>query len=206
VQEILELSPDDQERLLKRLTHHALCEMRPLKWRGAQVRRGGTVPGGHEPYDFALDAIAKAMDGTRAWNRNEYQTLESFLRSVIDSDISHLVESIDNSTGRRLAPPSAKDETTSTYEVPGTEADPLLIIIDKDWQARFHEAALKELKGEDFLVKLLECMEADLTRPTEIADVLGTTVDFVDNEKKKLRRKLEKLDTRFKPAKPRTGQ
>ena len=72
--------------------------MRRLTWRGAYVARGGSVPGGYEPYDFTLDAIDKAMDGTRPWNREKYKTLESFLRSIIDSDINHLVESVDTRT------------------------------------------------------------------------------------------------------------
>jgi hypothetical protein len=205
LQEIVDLSREAQERLLKRLTHHALWKMRPLTWRGAYVAHGGSVPGGYEPYDFALDALEKAMDGTRPWNREKYKTLESFLRSIINSDINHLVDSVDNSTGRRLASQSAKDETVAAYEVPGTEPDPLMVVIDKDWQKRFHEAAMKELNGEPFLIKLLECMEAEITEPQEIADVLGPTVDNVNNEKKKLRRRLDKLDARIKPAKKRTG-
>lgn len=205
LQEILDLSREAQERLLKRLTHHALCKMRRLTWRGAYVARGGSVPGGYEPYDFALDAIEKAMDRTRPWNHEKYKTLERFLRSIIDSDINHLVESVDNSTGRRLAPQSAKDETAAAYEVAGTEPHPLIVMVDKDWQERFYDAAMKELKGEEFLIKLLECMEAEITEPQEIAEVLGTTVDHVNNEKKKLRRRLDKLDTRIKPAMKRTG-
>lgn len=204
MREILDLSRDEEERLLKRLTHHAFCKMRPLTWRGAYIARGGSVPCGYEPHDFALDAIAKAMDGTRPWNRNVYKTMESFLRSIIDSDINHLVESVDNKTGRRLSPPSGRDDTATAYEVPGTEPDPLKVVIDKDWQARFHKAAIKELNGDDFLVKLLECMEAEITKPQEIADVLGTTADHVNSEKKRLRRKLDKLDTRIKPDRKRT--
>lgn len=179
--------------------------MRHLTWRGAYVARGGSVPGGYEPYDFALDAIRKAMDGTRPWSRGKYETLESFLCSIIDSDISHLVDSVDNATGRRLAPQSTKDEAAAAYEVPGAEPAPLTVVIDKEWQARFHEAAIKELKGEEFLVQLLECIAAEITEPQEIAEVLETTVDHVNNEKKKLRRRLDKLDARIKPAKKRTG-
>ncbi len=178
--------------------------MRRLTWRGAYVARGGSVPGGYEPYDFAIDAIKKAMDGTRPWNRAEYKTLEGFLRSIINSDISHLVESVDNSTGRRLGPQSGKDETVGAYVAPSTEPDPLIVLIDKEWQGRFHEAAIKELKGEEFLIKLLECMEAEITEPREIAELLGTTVDQVNNEKKKLRRRLSELHTRIKPAEKRT--
>lgn len=205
LQEILDLSRDALERLLKRLTHHALCKMRHLTWRGAYVARGGSVPGGYEPYDFALDAIAKTMEGGRPWNHEKYPTLESHLRSIIDSDISHLVESVDNSSGRRLSPQSFRDETVAAYEVPGTEPNPLVMVIDRDWQTRFHYAAMNELKDESFLIKLLECMEAEITEPAEIAEVLGVTVEHVNNEKKKLRRRLDKLHTRIKPTKKRTG-
>ena len=204
MQELLDLSCQEQERLLKRLTYHALGKMRRLTWRGAYIRRGGSAPGGYEPYDFALDAIAKAMDGTRSWNREVYETLESYLRSSIDSDINHLVESIDNKTGRRLSPASAKDETATAYELEGTEPDPALVVIDQDWRNRFREAAIKELAGDELLLQLLECMEAEITAPLDIADLLRITADRVNNEKKRLRRKLDKLDTRIRPAKKRT--
>mgnify|MGYP002625096481 CR=1 FL=1 len=205
LQEILNLSVDEQKRLLGRLTHYALWKMLRLTWRGASIARGGSVPGGYEPYDFALDAIAKAMDGTRPWNRDRYKTLESFLRSIVDSDISHLVESVDNSIGRRLTHQSGKDETASAYEVASADPPPPTVVIDRDFQVRFREAALKELDGEQFLVQLLECMEAEITEPQQIAEVLGVTVDHVNNEKKRLRRRLYRCDPRIKPVKKRTG-
>lgn len=204
--EILNLSQSEYETLLKRLTHHALCKMRRLTWRGAYVARGGSVPGGYEPYDFALDAIEKLLDGKRKWNREKCKTLESCLRSIIDSDINHLVEHADNTAARRLAGESSNCDGAKAYEVRGTEPNPLHVVMDRDWQSRFHDAAMTELKGEEFLIKLLECMEAEITAPLEIADVLGITVDHVNNEKKKLRLKLDKLDSRVKPAKNRIGQ
>lgn len=207
MQEILDLSQEaqDQEWLLKRLTRHAFFKMRRLAWRGAYVMRGGSVPGGYEPYDFAMDAIRKAMDGDRLWNREKHEKLEDFLRSIIDSDINHLVESVDNAKGRRLTRESGNGDTVAAYEIPGVEPNPYVVVVDKEWQNSFHEAAMKELKGEEFLIKLLECMEAEITEPQEIAEVLGSTVNHVNNEKKKLRRRLDTLDTRIKATKKRIG-
>jgi len=201
LQEIIELGRDGQERLLKRLTDHALGKMRRLTWRGAYVVRGGSVPAGHEPHDFANDAIAKVLDSDGSWNKEVYGTLENYLCSIIDSAISGHVNRHENRRERRLAPAGRSIEPTNAYEIPGTEADPLTIVIDEDWQARFHEAALKELAGDEFLVKLLECMESEITKPQEIAEVLDSTVEHVNNEKKRLRRKLDKLCLRVKPAK-----
>lgn len=200
MEEFLALIAEEQESLLKRLTHHALCKMRRLTWRGAYVTKGGSVPGGYEPYDFALDAIQKLLDGTRPWNREKYTTVEAALRSSIDSAISALVKSVDNSHGRRLAPPTTKDDTAKAYEVHSTDPNPLDVVVDSDWQEQFHKAALQELNGDEFMVRLFECLAAQITDPTEIALVLDSTIDDVNNGKKRLRRKL---DGRFKPTKKR---
>ena len=66
---------------------------------------------------------------------------------------------------------------------------------------KFHDAAIKLLDGDQSLIDLLECMETDVTEPADIAIALGVTVEHVNNEKKRLKRKLEKLDTRTDPAK-----
>jgi hypothetical protein len=204
--ELIALSDAEQEALLKRLTLHAHCKMRHLTWRGLYVSRGGAVPGGYEPYDFALDAIQKMLDGTRLWNRDEYSTIEAALRATIDSDINHLAESADNARGRHLASESSKRETVQVYQVRGTEPNPLDAVVDRDWQERFHKAAMKELKGDEFLVKVFELLTAEFTKPEEIATMLDTTVDDVNNAKKRLRRKLEKLDGKHPPPKRRAKQ
>jgi hypothetical protein len=203
VDELLALSDVEQESLLKRLTLHAHCKMRHLTWRGVYVKKGDAVPGGYEPYDFALDAIEKMLDGRRPWNREKYETLERALRATIDSDINHLADSADNARGRRLAVQASKSETTQAYDVPGTEPNPLTSVIDTDWQQQFHKAAMKELKDDKFLIKLFECLAAEFTKPEEIATMLDTTVEEVNNGKKRLRRKLEKLDGKYPPPKRR---
>jgi hypothetical protein len=204
MEELLALTDEEQEALLRRLTYHALCKMRNLSWRGAYMSRGGVVPAAYEPYDFALDATQKLLDGTRQWNRAERQTLEEVLKSIIDSDISHLVESVDNIKGRRLAPQSSKEETARSYDLPGREdEDPCKIVIDREWQDQLHKAAMHELDGDGFLQDIFQCLEAEFTKPSEIAVLLGKSIDDVNNGKKRLIRKLEKLESRFAPPKKR---
>ncbi len=201
--ELLALSDVEQETLLKRLTLHAHCKMRHLTWRGVYVNNGGVVPGGYEAYDFALDAIEKMLDGRRQWNKEKYSTFEAALRATIDSDVNHLADSADNARGRRLSVKSSKCETAKAFEVPGTEPNPLDTVIDCEWQERFQNAAMKELKGDEFLTKIFECLAAEITKPEEIAIILDTTEDDVNNGKKRLRRKLDKLDGRYPPPKRR---
>lgn len=201
MEEFLSLTDAEQETLLKRLTHYALIKMRRLTWRGAYLAKGGAVPGGHEAKDFALDAINKLLDGIRNWNKAAYPTLEGFLRSTIDSDISHLVQSDDNSKHRRILRRGEDGKEHEAYEVKLPGFDSVTIVIHMEWREAFRKAVADELKGDSFLKELFDCFDAEITEPSEIAEMLGATVKDVNNAKKRLRRKLEKLEAKFPPPK-----
>jgi hypothetical protein len=207
VKEFYDLSTTEQESLLDRLTDHALCKMRKLSWRGARIARGGTVPGGYEPYDLALDALADALDGeSRNWNREKYPSMEGFLKSVINSKISNLVNLVENQSERRMLPATGKDGSLVQFDVAGKGPNPLVMLIDREALPKFHAAAIRELEGEPVLASILECMEAEIIKPSEIAEAVSTaektiTVNDVNNALKRLERKLKKLDTRTPPSK-----
>jgi DNA-directed RNA polymerase specialized sigma24 family protein len=203
--EIIDLGREDLQRLVDRLAHHAWCKMRRLTWRGAYFARGGSAPGAYTAEDFVQDAFRKAMDDEgRQWDRAKCPSLERFLRGIIDSDINHKVESIDNAIGRRLFSSTGKHETELSYQLPGTEADPLHAIIDPESREHFYQSASKALKDEPDLQKLLDCLATEVTDRSEMALMLDTTPDEVTNMIKRLRRKLDKLVTRNGPAKKRT--
>ena len=196
--ELIGLSRGDLEKLLKRLTHHALCKMHRLSWRGSHIRAGGVVPEGKEACDFAVEAIEKSLDGSRQWNRIAHPTLEAHLRAAVDSLISHHVESADNQRGRRLSP-TATCAHGSGSRVPGDGADPVQDAIDDEQFNQLRKAAIREIENDEFLSQLFELMEADITQPSEIALLLDCSVDVVNNAKKRLRNRLISLN---KPAKP----
>ncbi|MCC7333850.1 MAG: hypothetical protein IT422_02065 [Pirellulaceae bacterium] len=196
--ELIALTDEEQEALLERLTHHALCKMRRLTWRGARVVRGGSVPKGYEPYDFALDAIQQLLDDSRSWNREVYPTLESVLRSFVDSKISGMVNLTENKLDRRLTPP--KGQSATMYDIPNTESDPLRLLIDVERQQQLHDAAFKEFDGDTLLENLFICIEDEITKPKDIASLLDMKVEEVNNGLKRLRRALNKLEKKFLPA------
>ena len=202
MEEFLRLTADEQERLYKRLVRHALRKMMRLKWRGAYIAHGGAVPKGYEPSDLVNDALMKAMDGRRKWNKAVSPNLEQFLCSIINSDVNHLASSVDNAMGRRQL--SSTNDPVITYEVPDTTPDTLLVVLDREWQHRFDAAAAKELNGDAFLTELLDCIKNGITEPGEIAIMMGKSVDEVNNAKKRLQRRLNALDSRTKPPKRRT--
>lgn len=207
MKEFLALSSAEQDRLLDRLTDHAECKMRRLTWRGARIARGGSVPGGYESYDLALEAIAYALEteGSR-WNRESFKTPESYLRSVIDSKISNLVNLSENKFERRMPVAPSGDGEVITLEIPGSEQDPLVLIIDKESRDKLRSDAMKELQGDGTLINIFECMHAEITKPMEIAETLSTkekpvSQNDIYNATDRLARRLEKLDTRTKSPK-----
>ena len=196
MQELLELSPEALESLLKRLTLHAHRKMLRIYWRGARVKTGVGVAKGYEAKDFALDAIQMAMEGTRSWNREKYQTIEAFLKSIIDSIVSHLVVSDENKRVRQLA---TDENDGSTFEIPGFANDSFTLLKREESQKRFRDSIWRQLEGDEFLLQLLECLEADITKPADIANMLDMEVKDVYNGKKRLRRKVEKIYRKMSP-------
>jgi DNA-directed RNA polymerase specialized sigma24 family protein len=140
-----------------------------------------------------VDSFDKVLDGSRKWNRETYPTLECFLRSIVDSDINHLADSLDNSHSRRIAPTKAPNGVDEAERVEGREVNPVFAVVNKEAHEQFLATAMKELEGDDFLVQLLDCLEAEITEPVDIAEMLGISVDDVNNGKKRLRRKLDTL-------------
>lgn len=193
--ELHELTVAELESLLKRLAVHASCRMRRLYWRGAYLHKGGSVPGGHQPADIAADAIAKMLDGTRPWNKESYPDLEDALMASIDSDIYHLCKSFDNRKMRRDTTDSG--DRFIEYVPCKSDPDPLRLLTDNEWRNNFHEDVLKEISGEERLKELFECLENEITKPADIAIIMQTTTDEVNNLKKRLRRKLDKLEARY---------
>jgi hypothetical protein len=91
------------EPMIQRLTLHAAMKLERRWWQGVL---GGEPPGGLKPMDFVQRAVEKTVQAAegdksgRHWNFETQPDLSRHLRSVIDSDISHLVEGWENRTFR----------------------------------------------------------------------------------------------------------
>lgn len=190
---IPQLSDDQWTELVERLTLHASCKLLRLYWRGILGSRGGAVPGGVEPADLAAAAIVDVLDGTRAWDPEAHPDLLKFLRGVVDSKVSHLVNEVENRKSRRLAPPDAGEEGSSAHGVAGREPDPTVLVQDRQAAERFRSLVFKALEGDHLAYEVFECLDAEYTKPSEIADLLGVPVSDVNNAQKRLRRKVSEL-------------
>jgi hypothetical protein len=182
-----ELSEDQWTEIVERLTHYAACRIIRHTWRGLRLAQGGSVPGGVDPSDLAADAITGVIEGKRAWNQTEYPVFLDFLRSVVDSRLSHLVGGVENRTTRRT--PATADDGETDLDMAAPDPDPAVVCLDKDALERFRDALVEAIGTDSLLRGLLSCLESDMTKPEDIATVLDVTVKEVNNAKKRLQRK-----------------
>lgn len=184
---IPDLSDDRWDELLERSTRHASCKLAKLTWRG--VRRG-SAPGGIEAPDLAATALELVILGKRSWDRAAYPDFEVFLRGVVDSLISNLVRSLENRRTRRIGHPDPAEESSDPEGFAGREPGPVELLVSREDQEAFRAAVIKALEGDGEAFQVLECLEAGITKPAEIAAYLGLPVSEINNTQRRLRRKL----------------
>jgi|GEM_PF-3124265 len=182
-----ELTDDQWKEIVERLTHHATCLILRHTWRGLRLDQGGSVPGGIDPADLAADAIIDVIERRRNWNQVAYPDFLDFLRSVVDSLVSHLVQSLENRVARRMPPPT--DAGKPAFDVAASDSDPADVCLDQDELEKFRNDLVKEIGDDALVAGLFSCLEAGDTKPEDIAGLLDATVKDVNNAQKRLRRK-----------------
>ncbi|MBA4192167.1 MAG: hypothetical protein C0467_29680 [Planctomycetaceae bacterium] len=182
-----DLNDEQWTEIVERLTHHGACHIVRHTWRGLRLAQGGSVPGGVDPADLAADAITDVIEGRRIWNQVTYPVFLDFLRSVVDSRVSHLVESAENRLTRRM--PAPTDDGNADLDVAAHDPDPADVCRDRDSLENFRDTLVKEIGDDPLVAGLFSCIESGDTRPEDIALLLDVKVKDVNNAQKRLRRK-----------------
>lgn len=190
------LSEHPWDDTIPRLVHHASRKMKRLFWQGIF---GGTAPGGKEAKDLVMEAIRKVFEGDRSWTPEDHPDIFLFLKAVIDSDISHLVEGWENRHLFREATLSGKDKREG--ERPGfldtvscPNPGPEVALLNKEMERfseKFFWGFYEELDGSPNLQKMLECISEGFFKRTDISEKMGIPVKEFDNIKKQIQRRLK---------------
>lgn len=153
-----------------RLTAYAMWKARNYRWRTGQV---WALAAGKTPEDVARDAIVKVLDGSRAW-APERGALLPYLQGIVDSLMSHLAASTDNSVLQRWH--DGVTESAVAHEG-SSEAD----LIER------LRRALQQQRATDLLA-VLDVVQQSGAQPRAIAAALHINVQDVNNRLKRLRR------------------
>ena len=189
-QKWLNRTENEWNEITERLTLHALCKFRKYGWkRGDPSKVEWAGPDGTSPKDLALTAITKVVEGKWTYDPQRHLDFLDFLRSRVDSLISHLAEKAKcRRTGRM---PVTFDPETNDFvevEIPGTGPDPAETCMNRDVINCIKEVVAAE--RDQLMAQILECMEAEITKPETMAELLGVDVKSIYNAQKRFRRKL----------------
>jgi hypothetical protein len=76
--------------------------------------------------------------------------------------------------------------------------DPETIVAEREAAERFRKLVVPEIRGDQLVERLFECLEAGYEKPAEIADLLGVDVKEIYNAQKRLGTKVEKALQKYK--------
>jgi hypothetical protein len=157
------------------LTAHAVYKARRLSWQTGKK----DLPGGRQPKDLAFDAINLVWTGERNWDPAKQPDPLKHLKSIVDSLVSHLVESAEHT--QREWPKKEVEE--QLFDPPDDQTpSPLDAVIAADVFSK----VWKQAKADEDLELVLCCIEEGMSKPADISDVLKMPVESVYKAKKTL--------------------
>ena len=169
------LRTQDWEPIILRLTAYAVYKVQRLSWQTGK----DDLPGGRQPKDLASDAIKKVFEGERSWDPTKQPDLLKHLRSIVDSLVSHLVESAEHKQRRQIG-----DEVEKGGFDPPDQHSPIPLdeIIAADVMGKLWDKAA----GDEDLELVLYCIEEGLSKPIDISTTIQIPIDRIYKAKKKL--------------------
>lgn len=186
------LNDDQWQELLERLSLHARYKLCRHCWRGLPVPKGGRPPGGVEAGDIAAEAITDVIYGSRKWNEDSQPDFFKFLCDVVDSKISHLVQSKENRVERRLKVQQSGEQEKDSDWPADKQFRPDQIALKDDLREHLRAFLTKELEGDKLACGIFSCLEAGIETPKEVAEYLEVTIKEINNAQKRFRRAVAK--------------
>ena len=189
LERIRSLSREDQERIIFELTRYAAMVARIKAW----WLPGRILPEGHDCDDLAYEALNLVLRGRRRWDPEAQPDFLAYLKSVVDSLLSHLLDSEERKRVVHLSPGSDDDEDPlDAIPAPGPAPDAQVILAEEARaDAEVRDAMLESLKDDEEQLVFLEL--ADGKKPAQIAESLGIPVQRVYQVKRNILRRLSAL-------------
>lgn len=133
-----------------------------------------------------MEAINAVFTGERKWDPDKQPDLLKHLKNIVDSLVSHLVESAEH-TQRELPREELEEQV---FDPPDDKSpDALDELIAADVISKLKD----RVKGNTDLELVLYCIEEGLSKPGDIADTLEIAIERVYKAKKEIGIILKKI-------------
>lgn len=195
------LGSQDWESLLKELLYYAMTRIKNREWLSVW---GGQPPGAKEAYDLVMDSVLDVINGVRFVP--EGVQIIAFLKNVIRSKISHLVEGSENRRTTRMQAEGDDggneiEETDFQWAGAGPDLETVSEETEKQ-NARLLDLLIEDLSDDPELQKIIECNLDGIFKRQEIASRLGKTVNEITNISKRLARRLVNFREKYADQNP----
>ncbi len=195
---IQQLKQQPWEDIILKLDAYALSKARRKYWPSGS-KDGQTLLGGCSPQDIAREAVRRVFEGNRKWNPEKDPNILKYLKGVIDSILSSMVESAENKEVRVLTSYEETDPVDADNNVgrsPAVEAGGLhrgfLSPRETAQKNELLDRVLAAVDGDEGLQLLVLCLDEDYGSRADMAEKLGVSASEVTNMRKKLVRALDK--------------
>jgi DNA-directed RNA polymerase specialized sigma24 family protein len=181
------LDSQNWDKIIDELTLHAIFKVKRSFWRSG-IR---DLPKGEQIEDIVYNAIDMVYSGQRKWDRSRNQDVLQFLKGIVDSQVSHLLESAEHLNREYLNEGQEGKESPIELVVDPAQ-DPLSEVIANEMKDYLWDCA----KGDEEMELVLCCIDEGISNRSEISDTLKMPLNTVDNTLKRIRRKLRKFLTK----------
>lgn len=185
------------QRELRKMTTDDLDKLR-YKIHYLFSNRLARIPNAPSPDDLLQDVFEKLIDGRRKWPEQRVSLLTCII-NIIKSDISHLERNINKTSKLELTNGVSSDiydkkiNGTAQYNTNNAGIDSVTRhLIHKETQNEI----LSFVSDDEILLKIMKLKfetPGISLKPRVIAEELNIAIDVVNNAKKKLKQKLQKI-------------
>jgi len=186
------------EEIILKLDAYALYKARKKYWPSAS-RDGHVLLGGCSPQDVVREAIRRVFEGSRKWDPEKEPDLLKYLKGVVDSILSAMVNSAEN---REIRVPSSYEESDPADYEDGRNRSHAVESgglhqrspSPREYAERndLFDRILAVVAGDEDLESLVLCLAEGYESRADIAEQLGVTASEVTNMKKRLVRILDR--------------
>jgi DNA-directed RNA polymerase specialized sigma24 family protein len=188
------LGSQDWEPMLKELLCYAMTRIKDREWLSVW---GGQPPGAKEAHDVVMDSVIDVIDGIR--RMPEGVPIIAFLKFVVRSKISHLVECLENKRTTRI--PADGDELDFQWDGAAPDSETVSDETEKQ-NSRLLDLLIEDLSDDPDLQKVIECNLDGIFKREEVASRLGRSVAEVTNMKKRLDRRMNGFRAKYADQNP----
>jgi hypothetical protein len=177
------------DEFIERLAIFASRRKRSRYWRGVW---DGHLPEGKEVADIVQEAIDDVLLGRRTWNPEKHPDLLDFMRSVVNSKISHLQTGSENLSDELPSVATHEDGTDHFDTLPSkNSATAAELLQAKEDEERNNDLIFRfyDFVAADPLVQgIVGCTIEGMTKRADIAAALKVKEQEITNANKRLDR------------------